>query len=752
MTTTYTTNLRLKITDTLTADAVYNLERIDTLAGNIYIAYDGSTKLMSATDIVIEPQSAGLGGTLGTGVISLGTEFNSAATIDIHTSELDFNQSPMVNMALADAKLFIGNGSGVAVPLSITGDISVANTGVAAISSGVIVNDDISGSAAIAWSKINKTGSNLNEIATRSHTVLTDIGSNTHDEIDTHIASNSNPHSVTKDQVLSGDLVDNDDISATAAIAWTKLSKTGSNLNQITTRSHALLADIGSNTHAQIDTHLANTSNPHSVSYTQTGAAAAVHTHDDRYYTETEVDNLLATKSDTAHHHDADYSALGHIHDARYYTETEMDGLLANKSDVGHTHDDRYYTETEVDALFLSISDPEGGTVHNHDYRYYTETEVDALLAGLDTSDGPTGQLIEGGTWSYTDYQPDSSFFDLEEQYVVDSNQVVSQSFVASKEAVSIVKAHFSRGFHDTVSGDLYCKIYAVDGSGKPTGAALATSSNALDTSTLIYESFDQFSFNFTGVSLTIGNSYAVVFDFAAVTFGSGAAVFSLFGTTIGEYANGTCWVSLDGGSSWSVEFPPLSFEIYETLDVKRLSWSEDAYVSFVGLYKNRNTIAAGYVDLEVGEVAYVSCNSTAGGTEILTVSVGERRALDPAVISNYAQIAHLTSDGIILGDGYQLFSGDSQTLYGYGESDLGVPAVDGYVLTSTTSGTRSWAPVTVNSSGDLSAAALTIAPGASVTPANNGEIMFELTDNTTLTIKAKGSDGVVRSGTVTLA
>lgn len=42
--------------------------------------------------------------------------------------------------------------------------------------------------------------------------------------------------------------------------------------------------------------------------------------------------------------------------------------------------------------------------------------------------------------------------------------------------------------------------------------------------------------------------------------------------------------------------------------------------------------------------------------------------------------------------------------------------------------------------------------PGASVTPANNGDVVFELTNNTTLTIKAKGSDGVVRSGTITLA
>jgi hypothetical protein len=43
-------------------------------------------------------------------------------------------------------------------------------------------------------------------------------------------------------------------------------------------------------------------------------------------------------------------------------------------------------------------------------------------------------------------------------------------------------------------------------------------------------------------------------------------------------------------------------------------------------------------------------------------------------------------------------------------------------------------------------------APGNSVTPVDNGDVVFELTTNTTLKIKAKGSDGVVRSVTLTLA
>lgn len=42
--------------------------------------------------------------------------------------------------------------------------------------------------------------------------------------------------------------------------------------------------------------------------------------------------------------------------------------------------------------------------------------------------------------------------------------------------------------------------------------------------------------------------------------------------------------------------------------------------------------------------------------------------------------------------------------------------------------------------------------PGASVTPVDNGDVVFEATNNTTLTVKLKGSDGTVRSGTVTLS
>jgi hypothetical protein len=46
----------------------------------------------------------------------------------------------------------------------------------------------------------------------------------------------------------------------------------------------------------------------------------------------------------------------------------------------------------------------------------------------------------------------------------------------------------------------------------------------------------------------------------------------------------------------------------------------------------------------------------------------------------------------------------------------------------------------------------LTFQPAASATPANPGDLTFELTSNSSLKIKVKGQDGVVRSATLTLA
>lgn len=55
-----------------------------------------------------------------------------------------------------------------------------------------------------------------------------------------------------------------------------------------------------------------------------------------------------------------------------------LDTAIGKKADAGHIHDDRYYTEMEVNTLLNS----KASSVHVHDDRYYTKAEVNNLSNG----------------------------------------------------------------------------------------------------------------------------------------------------------------------------------------------------------------------------------------------------------------------------------------------------------------------------------------------------------------------------------
>lgn len=60
--------------------------------------------------------------------------------------------------ALTSAHLLVGSSGNVATDTEITGDISISNAGLTAISSGVIIDADVKSDAAIAHTKIASTG------------------------------------------------------------------------------------------------------------------------------------------------------------------------------------------------------------------------------------------------------------------------------------------------------------------------------------------------------------------------------------------------------------------------------------------------------------------------------------------------------------------------------------------------------------------------------------------------------------------
>ena len=108
---------------------------------------------------------------------------------------------------------------------------------------------------------------------------------------------------------------------------------------------------------------------------------------DGRYYTETELD---AGQLDNRYYTEPQLD--GGSLDTRYYTETELNnGQLDNRyfTETEITNgaaDTRYYTETELDAGQL-------------DNRYYTETEAEALFLRQDSSE----TIASGATWSNAD-------------------------------------------------------------------------------------------------------------------------------------------------------------------------------------------------------------------------------------------------------------------------------------------------------------------------------------------------------------
>ena len=79
-----------------------------------------------------------------------------------------------------------------------------------------------------------------------------------------------------------------------------------------------------------------------------------------------------------------------------------MNTKLAGKSDTTHTHDNRYYTESEIDSKVNTINtsiNNKSDKTHTHDDRYYTESEINTKLSGKSNTSHTHNYLpLAGGT------------------------------------------------------------------------------------------------------------------------------------------------------------------------------------------------------------------------------------------------------------------------------------------------------------------------------------------------------------------
>ena len=142
------------------------------------------------------------------------------------------------------------------------------------------------------------------------------------------------------------------------------------------------------------------------------GKAAASHAHDDRYYTEAEMDGKLAGKSNTGHTH----NTIKDIGDGRtlsfayskdglgYESYSWLAGWNGNElrpvhkrqfATAGHTHDDRYYTESEMNTKLNG----KANSSHTHNYAGSgsaggTANSVNGLTFAAQTTDPGVGSSL----------------------------------------------------------------------------------------------------------------------------------------------------------------------------------------------------------------------------------------------------------------------------------------------------------------------------------------------------------------------
>jgi hypothetical protein len=138
------------------------------------------------------------------------------------------------------------------------------------------------------------------------------------------------------------------------------------------------------------------------------------------------------------------------------------------------------------------------------------------------------------------------------------------------------------------------------------------------------------------------------------------------------------------------------------------------------------------------------------GGTDVEWIAAGGVGTVTSITAGTGLSGGTITSTGTIALANTAVSAGS------YGSaSQVGTFTVDAQGrLTAASNTSISIANTAVSGLGTMStqnSSAVTIQPAASATPTNNGDMVFELTDNTTLTIKVKGSDGTVRVVALTL-
>lgn len=94
-----TRNLKLRLSSNLTADARFNLERIDLLGSTFLVDTSSDLRIRSESDILIEPESADIGGSGIGGSLSIGTPDHALSAFNVYATTINLTG----NLTLPDS-------------------------------------------------------------------------------------------------------------------------------------------------------------------------------------------------------------------------------------------------------------------------------------------------------------------------------------------------------------------------------------------------------------------------------------------------------------------------------------------------------------------------------------------------------------------------------------------------------------------------------------------------------------------------
>ena len=146
----------------------------------------------------------------------------------------------------------------------------------------------------------------------------------------------------------------------------------------------------------------------------------------------------ISGKADKSHTHTkSEITDFDHTHDDRYYTESEVDIKLSGKSDTGHNHDDRYFRTTgylvdptefrdwmNTNGAYLDKTTPMWfGSL----YTFYAGASQSGLMFRI------RGNAL-GASQVDMNYSVDSNHFGMEWATIINSKNIGEQPVITSLE------------------------------------------------------------------------------------------------------------------------------------------------------------------------------------------------------------------------------------------------------------------------------------------------------------------------------